>query len=490
MGRRSSSFPAHGAWYIGRPYRIALLRRILDHLRHDWKRIRTKDSFARNAFTVFGGNSVVLLSQIILTPVIARIYGPDAYGIYGLFLALVLNLSSFADLGYSNAYVLPKEDHRFMHLFRLNLTLLGIMVLLASTVALFREKLYDLIPDWRPLGDHIWLVPVSLTTFSLAVFFTQWFTRMRAFSTSVYIGSTTTVSLRLFNMGYGAFAKGGSHGLIIGDAIVNGLAVFAYVIAMLKYGIRRLFADWSWKGIKELAVEYKRYPLLTFPERWVTLLGMQLPVLLLSGDLRIVGQFALSSSLLLIPLRLLGYSFSTVFIQKAAETVDSDPELLGRITQGLYQRLFWVGLAPFTAMVFFSDVVFSVVLGEAWHDAGVITAYMGLFFYFRLLSEPMMAVFYAQRREHLLLVFQTVLTLARIAVMGPMLYWGASSGAIILAFSIVSALGYLVLGYLLLKATGRPAITLTARSLGITALACILFSALRYATLGDPWPSL
>ncbi len=465
------------------------MRRILEHLRHDWQRIRTKDTFARNAFTVFGGNSLVLLSQLLLTPLIARIYGPDAYGIYGLFLALVLNLSSFTDLGYSNAYVLPKEDHRFLHLFRLNFTLLGIMVVIATIVALNRELLYTLLPDWRPLGDHICLLPVSLIAYSLSVFFTQWLTRIRAFSTSVYIGSSATVTLRLFNLGYGVLAKG-PYGLIIGDALVGVLALIAYWTATLKFGIRKLFSGWSWQGIRELAVEYKRYPLLTFPERWVTLLGMQLPVLLLIGDPGVVGQFALSSSLLMIPLRLLGYSFSTVFVQKAAETVESDPELLGRITKGLYLRLFWVGLAPFTAMVFFSDVVFAFVLGEAWRDAGVMTAYMGLFFFFRLISEPMVTIFYVQRREHMLLVFQSALMVARLAVMLPLLHADAGSGAVILGFCAVSALGYLLLGHMLHRATGQPATKLMLRSLMITLVACVFFAAVRYLSLGNLWPTL
>ncbi len=466
-----------------------MLHRILDQVRHDWKRIRTKDSFARNAFTVFSGNSVVLLSQLLLTPIIARIYGPEAYGIYGLFLALVLNFSSFADLGYSNAYVLPKEDDRFLHLFRLNLSLLGVMVFVATVLAIFKEPLYDLMPGWRPLGSFIYLLPIGLFSYSLSVFFTQWLTRKRAFGTSVYIGSTTTVVLRVFNLVQGLVGKGGSHGLIIGDVVVNGLAVFAYSTAMLKYGIRQLFSGWSWQGISELAIEYSRY-LLTFLERWVSLVGMQLPVFLLIADPVVVGQFALSSSLLLIPLRLLGYSFSTVFIQKAAETVDQDPELLGRITKGLYQRLFWVGLIPFTSMVFFSDIVFSFVLGDVWHDAGVITAYMGLFFFFRLISEPMIAIFYAKRREYVLLVFQSILTVVRLLVMLPLLLWDLGSGPVILGFSVVSALGYLVLGYMLLRATGQAATSLTLRSLSITALMCGLLAVVRFLTIGDWWPTL
>ncbi|HRH39605.1 MAG TPA: hypothetical protein PK760_14745, partial [Flavobacteriales bacterium] len=161
------------------------MRRVLDHLRHDWKRIRTKDTFARNAFTVFGGNSVVIVTQVLLTPVIARIYGPEAYGIYGLYTALIVNLFSFVDLGYSSAYVLPKEDARFMDLVRLNLSLLGVMVLLLVVAGLFKEQVYELVPKWSSLGWHIHLLPIGLTAYCIASFFTQWFTRRRAFGTSV-----------------------------------------------------------------------------------------------------------------------------------------------------------------------------------------------------------------------------------------------------------------------------------------------------------------
>lgn len=464
-------------------------RRLLEHLRHDLKRIRTKDSFSRNAFAVFSGNTVVLLSQLVLTPVIARIYGPEAYGIYGLFSALVMNLSSFTDLGYSNAYVLPKEDERFVHLLRLNFVLLAVVCLVLLVVAMLHEQLYALLPNWRPLGGYIYLLPVSIATYSLSVFFTQWFTRVRAFNTSVIIGSSATVTLRVFNMGYGLLSKGALHGLIIGDVLVNSLATIAYAWAMLKHGIRNVFRGWSWQGIRELAIAYKRYPLLVFPERWVSLVGLQLPMYLLISDPVVVGHFALAGALLLIPLRLLGYSFSTVYTQKAAEAANSDPALLGRITKGLYDRLFWLGVLPFSAMMFFSDEVFAIILGEAWHDSGVITAYLGLFFFFRLLSEPMIPLFYAQRKEHMVLVFQSVLTVARLAVMLPLLHYGFGSHMAILGYSMVSALAYLVLGYLVLNAVGQQAFRLTLRSLIVTSAACALFALLRFSIVGDWWPS-
>jgi O-antigen/teichoic acid export membrane protein len=113
---------------------------------------------------------------------------------------------------------------------------------------------------------------------------------------------------------------------------------------------------------------------------------------------------------------------------------------------------------------------------------------MGLFFYFRLLSEPMVTLFYAQRREHLLLVFQSVLTAARLIALVALMRIDAASA--ILGFSLVSAIGYLVLGHLILHGVGQPALRLTLRTLAITTAACGALAALRMAVLGSWFPSL
>jgi len=216
----------------------------------------------------------------------------------------------------------------------------------------------------------------------------------------------------------------------------------------------------------------------------------QLPIFLLIEDAEVVGWFALSTSLLTMPLRLLGYSLNNVYIQKAAATVESAPEELGRLTRGLYQRLFWVGLPAFGALTFFSDWVFAFIMGESWRGAGVITGYMGLFYLFRLTSEPMSALFYALRKEHWLLTFQTSLGAGRLLVMGALLLLGATAGHVILAFAMISALAYLLLGYWLLRASGQDALRLTLRVIAFSAGAAVIMACARWMILGDAWPTL
>lgn len=465
-------------------------RRIIEHLRNDLRRIRTKDSFARNAFTIFSGNSFVLLSQLVLTPTIARIYGPEVYGIYGLFSALVINLVAFADLGYSTAYVLPKEEREHLDLLRLNLLLLAVMIVLATAGALLRERVYDLIPDWRPLGDFILFLPAGLAGYGSIFFFTQSFTRHKAFRLSVILGTTTTVSTRVVNLLYGLASNGALVGMIIGEVAINAISSVFYWIGMARYGIRDLFRDWQWRALRAVAAAYKRYPLLTFPERYVALLSSQLPIFLLLENPQVVGWFALSTSLLTMPLRLLGYSLSNVYIQKAATTVDTAPEELGRLTWGLHQRLFWVGLPIFAALTFFSDWVFAFIMGDAWRGAGVITGYLGLFYLIRLTCEPLSTLFYAQRKEHRLLTFQIVLGLVRLGTMAGTLLAGWGAARAILAFAMVSAAGYFFLSHWLLRSAGQDANRISARMVGYTAIAGAVMAAARWAILGDWWPTL
>ncbi|MBK7943868.1 MAG: hypothetical protein IPJ85_00535 [Flavobacteriales bacterium] len=279
-------------------------------------------------------------------------------------------------------------------------------------------------------------------------------------------------------------------GLIVVEVIMNALATVFYWIAMRRYGIGDLFKEWNWNAVWAAAKAYKRYPLLTFPERWVAQMSGQLPIFLLIEDAEVVGWFALSTSLLTMPLRLLGYSLNNVYIQKAAATVESAPEELGRLTRGLYQRLFWVGLPAFGALTFFSDWVFAFIMGESWRGAGVITGYMGLFYLFRLTSEPMSALFYALRKEHWLLTFQTSLGAGRLLVMGALLLLGATAGHVILAFAMISALAYLLLGYWLLRASGQDALRLTLRVIAFTAGAAVIMACARWMILGDAWPTL
>jgi len=464
------------------------IRKALHHIRQDMRRVRTPGSFARNIFDVFSGNSLGMLSQVLLTPIIARLYGPEAYGLYGLFIAVMMNIAAFGDLGYSSAYVLPKEEDRFIDLVRLNMVLLLFVAVAFSTFAFFPDQLFQVLPGCRPLGDRVHLAAPLAVCYTLSVMGTQWLTRAKEFKRSAFTGATIEVSLRILNLAYGLIAKARLNGLILCEVIVRAGIIPLYAFGLRDHGLHRLGSDWNLARLKEIAIAYKRYPLLVFPERWVSLIGMQIPIFFLANDLTVVGHYSLGASLLLMPLRLLGFSMSTVYMQKASEVAHDHPSELKRLTHGLYKRLFWIGIGPFLALIFFSDLAFALVFGEPWRQAGLVTAALGGFFFFRLLTEPLVSIFNIQRREQVMLVFQISLSAARLIGVYCALQLGYGALAVILIYGLIGMLGYTVLSIMILNSTQLNGLAITLRSAFVFLSLAACLGALRLALTGPWWP--
>jgi O-antigen/teichoic acid export membrane protein len=219
---------------------------------HDLRQVRTRDSFARNAMFAFSGTMVVVLSQLLLTPLVARVYSPGVYGIYGIFLQICMNVALVADLGYTTAYMLPRDEEKFLDLVRGNLLFLGSLMLVLVPVVLMKDLVFSFVPSWSGIGNWWYLLPIGVAVQFLPTLFTPWLMREKAFGRSSSLGGATNVVQRLFNLGYGYITKGAAHGLILGDLLVRSLAVGAYVHSLKPFGVFRAFRDFHWPRIRKV----------------------------------------------------------------------------------------------------------------------------------------------------------------------------------------------------------------------------------------------
>lgn len=459
-----------------------------------WKRdlasVKHKGSFARNALYTFSDALVNILSQIILTPIVASLYGPVAYGVYGLFSAISNNLSSLAGLGLPRAFMLPKEEEGFQALGRTALLLLALVVAASLPVFLFPSLLYRVLPSWSVMGGWCRAIPLMVLILGLTQVLVNWSAREKQFALYAKIGPATSMGMRLFNLAYGLLRKGAMYGLIIGELVLRAFAVCWFIVGMRKYNMRALLRGFSRKEAVRTISTYRDYPLFIFPAGWLGMFATQLPIFGLPAlhDSAAVGHFTLASNLLLMPLRLFGYSLSMVFLRKVTEAQTHDPGSLGAITKRLYDRFLALGLVPFAFLALFGDEVFGRILGERWHQAGVYSAAMGLFYFFRLLSEPITSVYNAQRAERAFFRFNLGLFVANVVATGFGVLVMHSAYATVLAFAACNLLGYLYLSCHILHTTGLPWLRITLRTWALLLLACGCFSLLRHAWLGTWTP--
>jgi O-antigen/teichoic acid export membrane protein len=91
----------------------------------DFRRgFRTKGSFTQNLAITFSGNVMAQVIGFAFTPFIARIYGPEAYGVFALFIAVVNNLSPLSTLQFPSGYVATKNDGEFYRIVKITLGVL------------------------------------------------------------------------------------------------------------------------------------------------------------------------------------------------------------------------------------------------------------------------------------------------------------------------------------------------------------------------------
>jgi len=425
------------------------------------KSLFKKDSFAQNFAFVFSGKAVAIVVQVIFAPILARIYSPEAYGVFSVFTAVSVNLALIATLRLEGALVLPRENEEFGQLLKAVVLialvfsgLITLISLIANRQIVFLLKAGDTGWLYYTLGPVVFLISLFQIT-------NNWVIRNKAFKDSFHYGIPVNISTRVFNLVYGIFTKGAAHGLILADILNKAITVFLRLVFILKSGLTFLSIRLSWENFRGLVKKYRQFPLFDMPGSWVNLFSAQLPIYIVTlsfGALaaNYVGQLGFAINLLDIPMGLLGSSMAPVFLQRISEAQHSKPDEIGRLTISLFKKLLYIGILPFAILTAFGDIIFAWIFGARWEMAGVFTAYLGVYYLFRLISSPLSSVFVVLNRQQKLFAFQLFLFVGRAIVLAIGAFVLRDIFWVVLLFGIFNAVAYFLVAIWILHLTGAP----------------------------------
>ena len=74
------------------------------------KKIIPKSDFSRNVLTLMTGTSIAQAIPIAISPILTRIYTPDDFGIFALYMSIASIIAVIATGRYELAMMLPKKD--------------------------------------------------------------------------------------------------------------------------------------------------------------------------------------------------------------------------------------------------------------------------------------------------------------------------------------------------------------------------------------------
>ena len=187
-------------------------------------------------------SSAPLLTQIIsflLMPIITRLYSPSIFGLFNIFGSVVGPLTTFSNLGYHQAIVLPKKNQDAVSLVygNLSITIFSFLFIL-FVVSLTPESI------WFNLHIHSirvfwWLIPLSILIHGINASFNGWNQRATNYST-IMASRVVNVAVNkgiIIIAGITGYASTGAliSGFIIGATTMALVQIAPFLIYLIKF---------------------------------------------------------------------------------------------------------------------------------------------------------------------------------------------------------------------------------------------------------------
>lgn len=381
---------------------------------------------------------------------VARLYDPDAIGVYSYLTGVSMVITSIAGLRYEWAIPLPSSDDEARSVLQLFL-----MVVAATSVfvvgALLLVQVFVGDGSLTPL-PWSWALPAVVGTTACFAGLNQMALRKRLYGAVGKRNLTQNLTLVMAQTCLGAVGLG-PIGLYIGQ--VAGRAVSALTLARAMPG---LLATRSGAALRGVACAYWRFPLVFSASSLLNTLGTYLPIIVVSHSFgaAAAGQLGIAQTVSLAPVSLVGTAIGQVYIGDLAA------KLRGGLTQTkrsyVRDSAILAAAAGALAAIFVlaGPRLVPAILGAEWVPAGRLLRSVAVAVALGFVVSPLAFVLVAYQRSGISLLLD-VSRVFLVAVPGVLAARGGSSlESVVLVMSLGQAVNYAltwVAGY---RAIGRP----------------------------------
>ncbi|HIP13910.1 MAG TPA: hypothetical protein EYG74_00290, partial [Sulfurimonas autotrophica] len=280
------------------------------------KRFKPKSEFSRNVLTLMTGSMIAQAIPIAISPILTRIYTPEDFGMFALYMSISSLFAIFATGRYELAIMLPKKDEDAVNILLLSIIITFFVSMLSFfIILLFNQEIVSWLGN-ASLSNWLYVIPFSVLFTGLYQSFNYWNNRKKAYkrlAVSRVTQSATTGSVNL-GMGWGGF---GVSGLIVAG-LLGQVAAITVLGKIIWKNDKRMTKYLNKIKIIALIKKYKKFPLLNLPNAVIDsfrLSGINLLIAKYFATATL-GQFSLAWKMVHVPMVLVGGSLAQVFFQK------------------------------------------------------------------------------------------------------------------------------------------------------------------------------
>lgn len=394
-------------------------------------------SFWRSVTSVFMGTLMAQLIPILGSLLIARLYLPESFGEFSVWLGIVMFLAVVLTARFEAALAIEKDgDARYHAVFATLLMTAGLTVLACLVIT----GLCVMAPqrfDGMSFFTVMLLVPTA-SLMALAQIWQSWAAAEGAYRLLSLMRIAQAAAITLLQIVMGVWAA-------TADALAGAYLVGVVIGLVLSVAVFPLKLDWRWDTLWRAScafwIRQKKFPIFSLPADAINTAAAQLPVIIVAARFgaEMAGWLAMAMRILGAPIGLLGKAVLDVFKRHAAVSFRERGECRQEYVR-TFQVLGLGSLAFCIGMYFFGESAFVLLFGNEWRQAGVLAVWLMPLFAMRFIASPLSYVVYIAEKQQVDLIWQIALLAMTVAS----LYWAGSSSQAIKVYSVGYSLLYVI----------------------------------------------
>lgn len=330
-----------------------------------FEKLKSKSEFSRNVLTLMTGTTIAQAMPIAISPILTRIYTPEDFGIFALYISMASILSVIATGRYELAIMLPKKDEDAINIVALSIIISFFISLISLLIVfIFNTQITNLLGN-EEISNWLYLIPITVLFTGIYQSFNYWLNRKKQYkrlATNRVIQSGTA-SVTNLGMGFSGF---GSSGLILSGLIGQGF--ITSVLGRLIYTEDRKFLK-KIKKIKMIVLskKYIDYPKKSSVGALFNTMSYQAEYILFSVFFlfKDVGIYYFVNKIINIPKQFLAGSIWQSFLSHSQET----KAFILQSLKSKQETTIKYSILPMFSSIFILPQLFILIFGKNWSSA-------------------------------------------------------------------------------------------------------------------------
>jgi len=366
------------------------------------RRYLPEKAFLRKLFALASGTIAGQGIVVASSPLLTRLFTPAEFGQFAVLAAVIAITGIAACWRFEFAIPVIRDDQAAAAMVLVASIVATLMALLTALAVLTFGQWFVELVDAEQLAGWLWLLPFAVILWGLGCIGSYWSLRrgtyrLNGVNRALTAGSQATGQVLL------GFLATGAPGLIIGY-IIGYVVRFVHYFATTTTNDRLLCRQQRLPEVWHVARANWRYPVFSAPASLLHTICEMAPAIAIAALFgpATAGWYALAQRLMALPVKFVGEAASQVFLGEGRSLIGANLYRFFLRTTALFIILGIIGMLP---LLLFAPMLFALVFGEDWREAGVIVQLLVPLHLARFVAIPVSQTLIVLRRQDLQLIY-------------------------------------------------------------------------------------